>query len=105
MCLSLGQSRRCAQAWWDASVKSTVRHRGKGGKTRIGAPSTLEPGPDSYLLCHSIPVRASHIRPLGPVPKALRRRPRRYCSSLSHARLFYITPFHITPFVGRHSLV
>ena len=53
-----------------------MRHRGKGGKTRIGAPSTLEPGPDSYLLCYSIPVRASHIRPLGAEPKALRSPPR-----------------------------
>src|SRR5687768_4272110 len=27
MCLSLGQSRRCAQAWCDARVECTVRHR------------------------------------------------------------------------------
>jgi hypothetical protein len=38
-----------------------VRHRVRGGKTRIGAPITVEPGPDSHLLCYSIPDRASHI--------------------------------------------
>jgi hypothetical protein len=75
MCLSLGESRRCAQAWCDARVECKVRHRRRENireDVRVSAPITLEPGPDtSSSPSSSASDRASHNTTSGSHVQAL----------------------------------
>jgi hypothetical protein len=61
-----------------------------GSKSRIGAPITLEPGPDSHLLCYSIPDRASHIT-FGGLAQVLRSHPRGYDERVSRVDAHGVT--------------